>query len=622
MFVLLFSLVGAPALLEPTSLASGSSFSASFPRAAVEVAVAPDVIDDLLATGKQKLLKGDNAGALEAFEQANGLAAGAPRTELWVLRAMMSNGRKNDAIKRADELDRAGTLTGAPNDYLSGMFAYLLAEELVAAGSQGAAIGLHYEDAKTFLKRAVEAAPDEFVDAWRTLAKSARMTGDGETAEVGVLGALARLPEDPETLALAAQILVANGVPDLGSEDTARAAAAQAKVRRGAEMAERAASLYGADSARASARASAIAGAHLQRGVALLWLGEKEAAQGAYTDALEWDPTQVDFGQLWPSLLDDDKRPVPFIDVLGKGAARFEKRWGKSTHSDSTLLWWLGFGEFSLGRYEPAEEHFIAAVTKFPAYTNSWWYAGLCRYNRQDYVGAVPHWRKHWAIAPQNLVDTVRADLGTNIPILTYVEGTLYKKGHLADAVFVAQIKTAVAPEDDKAWNNVGLFARDTGDGLRRAGKERDEHHTVAEYYDLAYAAYERANELKPNQPHYLNDWAVILHFCLDRDHQRALDMYANATELAERMLKQGGLDDETKGLVEIALRDSKDNRARLVKTLEERKKQKDDAGTPPADGGGDGSGGQGGSGYGAGNGGSGMGGGNRRAGQGGGGAR
>jgi hypothetical protein len=89
--------------------------------------------------------------------------------------------------------------------------------------------------------------------------------------------------------------------------------------------------------------------------------------------------------------------------------------------------------------------------------------------------------------------------------------------------------------------------------------------------------------------PYYMNDWAVILHYSLDRDHQRALDLYAQATEIAERMLKQGGLSKEEKDLVEIALRDSKNNRAQLVRTLEERKKREQEK---PGDGGGDGGGG------------------------------
>lgn len=545
---------------------------------------AADQVDDLVASGKQKLVAGDVAGALEAFQQANGLTSGAPRTELWVLRAQMESGRKNDAMGRAEELEGKGQLAERQVDYLRGTFSYLIAEELVAGGSRGGNPGFHYQDAQRFLDLALAADPDSYPDGWRTLASAARKAGDGARAETAVRDALKRLTQDGATHLLAAEVLVANGVPELAAEDEATKAAAQAKVREGIAFAEKAAALFGDD----TARASSLASAHAQRGVAHLWLGDKDAAAKAYAAAMEWDPTQVDFGTLWGAMQDADNRPVPFVAALSEGAQRFERRWGKSTASDATLLWWLGFGEYSLAKYEEAEARFVAAVKKFPAYTNSWWYAGLSRYFRQDYAGAVAHWRENRAVSPENLVASVTSDLRTNDAILAYVEGKRFGDGSdaagAADAAFVAEVRCDANPEDDKVWNNLGLFSRDAGDLLRRSGKEADEHRTVAQYYEQAFQGYERANALKPGKPYYMNDWAVILHYCLDRDHQKALDLYANATEIAERMLKQGGLSAEEKGLVEIALRDSKNNRARLVKTLEDRKKRDQEK---PADGGG-----------------------------------
>ncbi|MEZ6015283.1 MAG: hypothetical protein R3F49_09230 [Planctomycetota bacterium] len=533
-----------------------------------------DVVDELLASGQQKLIAGDAKGALEAFEQANGLSSGAPRTELWVLRAQMENGRKNDAMGRVEELEGKGALTERQADYLRGTFSFLVAEEQVAGGSRGGNPGFHYNDAQSFLKLALAANPDAYPDAWRTLADASRKGGDGEGAEVAVRGALQRLDGDPRTNMLAAEILVANGVADLGAEDEAVKAAAQAKVREGIAHAERAAALLGSD----RRNAAALASAHAQRGVAQLWLGDKDAAVKAYADAMEWDPTQLDFGQLWGSLQDENQRPTVFVAALAEGAKRFEKRWGKATNADSTMLWWLGFGEQTIAKYEDAEAHFLSAVKKFPAYTNSWWYAGMCRYFRQDYPGAVAHWREHAAASRENLVASISENLAGNDQILLYVEGKRFGNGDdaagVADAAFIAGVRADATPTNHRIWNNLGLFCRDAGDLLKRAGKDGDEYHTVSEYYERAYSAYERANELAPGKPYYMNDWAVILHYCLDRDHQKALDLYANATEIAERMLKQGGLDDEEKGLVEIALRDSKSNRARLVKLLEERKKR------------------------------------------------
>lgn len=551
----------------------------------------PDVVDQLLADGQRKLVQGDAAAALELFQQANGHSSGAPRTELWVLRAQMASGSKNDAMNRGEELGTKGQLSEGEVNYLKGSFSYILAEEHVAGGSRNNP-GIHYEAAQDYLGRALASAPDAYLDGWRTLAFAARKAGDGKSAEVAVREALKRLADDATTQSLGAEILVANGIAGIESPDEAVATAAKAKVREGIALADRAVQLLGSD----KQNAAALASAHLQRGVAQLYLADKDAAAKAYAAAMGWDPTQVDFGSLWTpaAFLDADQRPVPFVAVLTDGAQQFERRWGKATSSDATLLWWLAYGEQALAQYEAAEAHFLTAVKKFPAYTNSWWHAGLCRYFRQDYAGAVKHWRENAAVSRENLVASVAADLATNDAILFYVEGKRFGDATdvvgAADAVFIAELRVQALPTSEtshKNWNNLGLFCRDTGDMLRRAGKTEDEHKTVEQYYDLAYRAYERANELKPGMPYYMNDWAVILHYCLDRDHQRALDLYAQATEVAERMLKQSGLDKDEKSLVEIALRDSKNNRARLVRTLEERKKREQ--------GGGDGTGGGGG---------------------------
>jgi hypothetical protein len=87
--------------------------------------------------------------------------------------------------------------------------------------------------------------------------------------------------------------------------------------------------------------------------------------------------------------------------------------------------------------------------------------------------------------------------------------------------------------------------------------------------------AYERALALEPKNPAYLNDTAVILHYNLRRDFERALALYAEATVEANRLLEAGGLDPETKDVVQIALRDSKNNRRTLERQLEKAKQDK-----------------------------------------------
>lgn len=76
----------------------------------------------------------------------------------------------------------------------------------------------------------------------------------------------------------------------------------------------------------------------------------------------------------------------------------------------------------------------------------------------------------------------------------------------------------------------------------------------------------------------------MLLHYNLQRDYELALEMYAKATVEAEKRLAGEGLSTELRGIYQLALRDSVNNRklleAQIEKEKREREKEQEKKGT------------------------------------------
>ena len=64
----------------------------------------------------------------------------------------------------------------------------------------------------------------------------------------------------------------------------------------------------------------------------------------------------------------------------------------------------------------------------------------------------------------------------------------------------------------------------------------------LGELWERILAAYERALELEPQNPNYLNDTAVVLHYYLIRDLDRARALYEETERCAERRLGEANV--------------------------------------------------------------------------------
>jgi len=303
-------------------------------------------------------------------------------------------------------------------------------------------------------------------------------------------------------------------------------------------------------------------------GIALQWQGSTEAAHEAYSQALGWNPNVLPLSDYWGTLGLDD-----FVKVLEAGARNFVTHWGTDTEVDATLLWWLGSAQFSAERHADSEATFGMVLTKWPAYVNSWFYVGLCRYHQENFEGAIQAWHENWKVDPADLVASIQGNRELHLGIFDTLVQWCAQRGQPPGtepefnvrASFLCEVRCGVFPENWEYWDNWGFFARHAGIFLEERAKPGDAEWTTR-LFEQAWESYSRAIELAPTMPHLRNDAAVILHYHLKRDLDQALEMYQAALAMAEEQLAGPGLRPDLRKLALKARADAKANIAELEK--------------------------------------------------------
>jgi tetratricopeptide (TPR) repeat protein len=519
-----------------------------------------------LDAGRAALLRGRLAEARTHFEQARAQAPESFETELWLLRLDAAEGRAEEVLGQLSRLRRQGR-SGAELDYLYGV-AFAAQAEAAAARGEGQA-GLLFQDAQNSLETALSAEPQRFADAWSILAAAARATGDNRRSLEAAREALAA---DPESLV--AQDLRGRAALALfaaRSDEDPRPAEVQAHLDEAREAFTRLTAVLSAPTELEDQRRAASAWNQL--GTTHAFAGDLDAARNAYGEAAGFDPASVDFTAILSTL-----GAERFLQALEFASERFTARYPADDARDATLNWWLGWALYDSRdreRLPAAERAFREAVREWPAYVNSWYYVARVRYDQQDYAGTVEALRENWRANRDNLVGMITAD-PIDVSRVEYLVGWCATR-NLDDAAFLCEVLSAVQPQEPRFWNNLGLFLRDSGDTIRnqlvqaeRRGAAVDEvaWAGVRDRYERALQAYERALALQPDNPAYLNDTAVILHYNLERDYDRALEMYARAAELAAAALEAGTVPADEVEIIRLALRDARDNRDKLQKKV------------------------------------------------------
>lgn len=563
--LLALPLVAAPALATPT---------APHAPAPGPLLPLPDRVDDLIEQGRAKLLERDAEGALALFRQAAELDGGL-RTKVWLLRTGMESGALNDLLAEIDALDREHD--GPEIDYLYGMAFAIKAQAAIDAGLTDGTIGMQMTDAQTYLTAALEADGSRFSDGWPVLSRVAWMNQDLDGAIAASDRAVGHYPEGAAVLVQRGRIQLSRYIAIAGDEEQAEARAeiaadGVAALEKGIRLMGRA-----TDDGRVTERADA----YKQLAYLHQYAGDLDAAVAAYGEGMAWDPSQYDFGQLWGSLGER------FIPTLTAGKQAYAKRWGADSPFDAQLLWYLGYARLSqrdADNYELGEEELLASVRKFPAYGNAWYYVCQLRSLRFDYLGAADAMLTYWEQDRASAVGTVSADLATAREYLDFIVGQCVNEGQLLKAADLSELLANADPDGHLDWSYRALFLRDHADIMLRTSPDVEwGDEALMAFYESSLAAYERALAEDPGNPNYMNDLAVVLHYNLRRDFERALELYDGANENAKRMMEDPDVPQSRKdNFISIALRDSGNNarllRRQLEKWEEDRKEREGEA--------------------------------------------
>ena len=121
-----------------------------------------------------------------------------------------------------------------------------------------------------------------------------------------------------------------------------------------------------------------------------------------------------------------------------------------------------------------------------------------------------------------------------------------YKNNALDQARDLFRIAAEALEDSVSDWNNYAFLCRESAS------------------YEDSYAAYMRALELDPGNPALLNDAALILHYHLHRDLERAKELYALAIEEGQRVLEDQAAGADAKETAKVAVQDATNNLKRL----------------------------------------------------------
>lgn len=524
-------------------------------------------VAELVRRGRALIAEGKGAEARAVLEEADAKDGGAPRTRVWLIRALIEIEYLNDALNMTDDLVGGG-FEGPDPDYLFGMAFVYKARKYLREGVGLAMVGMHYGDAVDYLQSATAADGERYGDAFLPLAEAAWNSQRLEIARAAAARAVAR----PEASSAAwmmlgevafSQFVVANAVEARKEEADGHWQAAFDAFTKAVELEGR---------PRDSIAQVGLAKAHKKIGDALVWKARLDEAAAQYAAAMGWDPSSVDYGQLLGSL--GQEKLLPTLEEGENNFVRCHR--GERTSADATLLWWLGWARFSAKDYETARTAFQDAYAKWPAYVNCLWYSGLCSFHLGQHDAAIEAILENYRLDPEDLAASINSQPAFHLSILDGLIGNSVNAGKLIEAARLSEAQATASPDTTRYWNNAGLFFRDAGDALEKSGSEVDQE-LRREYYEKALVGYETALALEPDNPALLNDTAVVLHYNLDRELDRALSMYRRASERAEEELKRTDLPPEIRDLYTIARRDSRNNLRLLERLLEQRRKEKEE---------------------------------------------
>lgn len=538
---LILGAVGAPAHAAPAALAARQESAAT-----------------LVQKGRELLAAGKVADAQAAFDAAYALDK-SPKMRTWVVRGWIAQARFDEALQAAEEQAKEAA---ADADYLFGLtFLGLARQSMAAGGNQYTQSQLI--DACGALKRATAADGQRYRDAWLPLAEAAWYTQALDDARAAARKGLELEPGNVEGHVLLGRIEFSAYVA------AADEAAKEPLWKASFDAFQKAAALYGEplDAARRSALADVV----VQLGNLQVWKQDLAAAGASYAKAMGLDPARVPFDQLHASLGAEG-----FLACVADGCARFKAAAAEHDARFATLSWWHGYALFENAKWAESEAAFRKAVELYPQYANSWYYVFRALHSQQKYPEAIEALRTYFRATPEGLASALAGDELLSVAAIDFLVGwcvdpAKQRVARNEDAAFLCEVLTRVQPTVARHWNNLGLFLRDAGDALKAAKRREADPAVLQDLWQRSLAAYQKSLELEPGNPNFLNDTAVMFHYYLKSDFDKAMAMYELAAKRADEELARKDLAQEVRDVVAIARRDSNDNIRRLKKYLERR---------------------------------------------------
>lgn len=523
----------------------------ALPALAHQTGAPADDVAELVRRGRELISDGRAEEALPLFEEAVVKDGGLARTRVWLIRCQIGRGYLNDALEATDDLAEAGE-EGPAMDYLYGMALCHRAKEYIVQGVGGQMIDMNFRDSLVYLQAATTADPDTFWDAYLPMAEAGWYAQELTLARAAADRAATLRPrglDEQYTLGRIAlsQYVAANADPERGEEAQSHWKAAKSAFE---------SAITNGRPPYDAARRARVARAHLQLAYTYQWKGIQDNMLASYSNAMALDPGAVDFDNLWTLA------PTPAIEqCLATGLRKFGQN--HPGESNGTIVWWLGYARFVQQRYAEAEKEFQVALKLLPDYVPSHWYIALCRYHRSDFQGAIDSLSTLFDLDPETAITMTGSDRELNLAVLAYLVGQCELQERKLEAAQLSEMHVGVDPTDALWWSYVGLFWRDAGDQLRASTDPADVE-SRQRYWERAWEGYEIALQLDPENPAYLNDGAVVLHYNLHRNLDTARSMYARAQARALEELAREDLPADLREVYETARIDSRNNLRRL----------------------------------------------------------
>ena len=519
-------------------------------------------VDELLAEGRAKLDARQPEAALPLLEQAAELDGSTLRTRMWVLRAWMDLGRPNETADAIDELRRSG-VEGAEIDYLYGMAAVRNAQGKLASGVADDSVTMNFQEAIARLAPLLEEDAESFPDAYEPLAQSAWYIQELIVGRWAAEEAVKHFPEDARSWLTLGRVAMSEFITEKeGDAPEAWGEKANAAWERAREAFGKALELGGGDRQLVSEAATEL-------GNSLIWKSAREEAAAAYEKAIAAAPDSANYGQilglLTPQEAPEGTEPGALFNQTMEAAAK------SVGTGNANFTWWLGYSHLNAKRFEEAEKAFLSAFEANPDYVSSWFYVAQARYDNENVAGAAEAMLTGWEKDPNAIVGSMK-DNAYYVGRTEAMIGPVFETGDWMKCAHLAEMCAQSMPQVARHWNNMGLFLRDEGDRLRANPEQAPNPKVLKDLWERSYEAYSRALELTPEDPQLLNDTAVMLHYYLQRDLDKALDMYERAIPLAEALLANEELSEDDRPRYEVALRDSKNNHALLLEFIEAQK--------------------------------------------------